>query len=46
MNFCLVVVKPFSNFLRGEMIKDNNKINKIMQSENADSVVRVMVKEI
>lgn len=44
MSFYLVVVKPFLTFVRGEIIKDNNKINKIMQGENSASVIRVMAK--
>lgn len=46
MRFCFVVVKQFAKFSRSEIIKDNNKINEIMQSGNSASVIRVMVKEI
>ena len=44
MSFYFVVIKPFSIFSRGDIIKDNNKIEKIMKSESSTSVIRIMVK--
>jgi hypothetical protein len=41
MTIKLVVLKPFASFKRGDTIIDATTITKIMNSEQARSVVRV-----
>ena len=41
MEIQLVVVRPFAGFARGDMIADATRINDILKSEHAHSVVRV-----
>ena len=43
MSLQLVVVRPFSSFARGDVISDAARVEKILSSENARSVVRVVV---
>ena len=43
MNMHLVVVKPFGGLARGDIVTDAIRINEILNSEHARSVVRVVV---
>ncbi len=43
MNMHLVVVRPFAGFARGDIVTDAIRINEILNSEHATSVVRVAV---
>jgi hypothetical protein len=45
MKFHLVVLKPFQNFKRGDVITDAATINKILAGPQAGFVVRVSAKE-
>lgn len=41
MNICLVVVRPFAGFARGDIVADPARISQILKSEHAHCVVRV-----
>ncbi|MGC1411096.1 MAG: hypothetical protein WA864_19405 [Acetobacteraceae bacterium] len=43
MDMHLVVVKPFAGLARGDIVTDSIRINEILNSEHARSVVRVAV---
>lgn len=45
MKFQLVVIKPFDEFKRGDLIADIASVNKILSGPQASSVVRVAAKE-
>lgn len=39
--FHLIVVEPFEGFAKGDRVSDPAVVAKILQSDNADSVIRV-----
>ena len=41
MDMHLVVIRPFEEFARGDIVTDTIRIDKILNSEHARSVVRV-----
>jgi hypothetical protein len=43
MDMHLVVVKPFGDHARGDIVTDATRINEILNNEHARSVVRVVV---
>ena len=42
MNTHLVVVRPFGNLARGDIVTDTGRITQILNSEHARCVVRVV----
>jgi hypothetical protein len=38
---CLVVVKPFGNYMRGDLISDPEEITKILRGEQKKFVVKI-----
>jgi hypothetical protein len=43
MDMHLVVVKPFGDHARGDIVTDAVRVNQILNSEHARSVVRVVM---
>lgn len=43
MDLQLVVVRPFEDLARGDIVTDAARINEILNGEHARSVVRVVV---
>lgn len=41
MSWYLVVIKPFLNFVRGDMITDVARIEEILKAEYAKSVTKI-----
>jgi hypothetical protein len=43
MDMHLVVVKPFGDLARGDIVSDSVRVDEILNSEHARSVVRVVM---